>query len=87
MPFHHAKRRLDCGKPIREGHGRSSAPRPTPRRLKKYVSQCLRLKAYLRSPGDGRGEGRMATLPYALDYGVNLKTAPQPEAPPNVSVP
>ncbi len=27
---------------------------PTPRRLGKYVSRCLRLKSYLSSPGDGR---------------------------------
>jgi hypothetical protein len=28
--------------------------RPTPRRILRYVCQCLRLKAYLDNPGDGR---------------------------------
>jgi len=32
---------------------------PTPRRLRKYVSKCLALKSYLRSPGDGRSQGRI----------------------------
>jgi hypothetical protein len=32
---------------------------PTPHRLKKYVAQCLRLKSYLRFPGDGRPQGRI----------------------------
>jgi len=32
---------------------------PTPRRQKKYVSKCLRLKSYLRSPGDGRAQGHI----------------------------
>jgi hypothetical protein len=32
---------------------------PTPRRLKKYVSKCLRLKSYLQAPGDGRKQGRI----------------------------
>ena len=47
----------------------------TPRRLKKYVSKCLRLKAYLESPGDGRREGRIpaATLLWALFMGVLLR--------------
>lgn len=27
---------------------------PTPRRIRRYVCQCLRLKAYLNKPGDGR---------------------------------
>lgn len=33
---------------------------PTPRRLWKYVTRCLRLKTYLLSPGDGR---RRPTIP------------------------
>ena len=50
---------------------------PTPRRLKKYVAKCLRLKSYLRSPGDGRTEGRIpaATLLWALRMGVLLRRA------------
>ena len=41
---------------------------PTPRRLKKYVEKCLRLKAYLDAPGDGRTQPRIpaATLFWAL---------------------
>jgi hypothetical protein len=48
---------------------------PTPRRLKKYVAKCLRLKSYLRAPGDGRPEGRIpaATLLWALLMGVLLR--------------
>ena len=50
---------------------------PTPRRLKKYVAKCLRLKSYLRSPGDGRTEGRIpaATLLWALLMGALLRRA------------
>ena len=50
---------------------------PTPRRLKKYVSKCLRLKSYLRSPGDGRQEARIpaAALLWALFMGVLLRRA------------
>ena len=50
---------------------------PTPRRLKKYVAKCLRLKSYLRAPGDGRPEGRIpaATLLWALLMGVLLRRA------------
>jgi len=50
---------------------------PTPRRLKKYVSKCLRLKSYLRSPGDGRPQGRIpaTTLLWALLMGVVLRRA------------
>jgi len=50
---------------------------PTPRRLKKYVAKCLRLKSYLRSPGDGRTQGRIpaATLLWALLMGVLLRRA------------
>ncbi len=50
---------------------------PTPRRLKKYVAQCLRLKSYLRSPGDGRQEGRLpaGTLVWALLIGALLRRA------------
>jgi len=50
---------------------------PTPRRLKKYVSKCLRLKSYLRSPGDGRREARIpaAALLWALFMGALLRRA------------
>ena len=50
---------------------------PTPRRLKKYVAKCLRLKSYLRSPGDGRTQGRIpaATLLWALLMGTLLRRA------------
>jgi hypothetical protein len=50
---------------------------PTPRRLKKYVAKCLRLKSYLRAPGDGRHQGRIpaATLLWALLMGVLLRRA------------
>jgi hypothetical protein len=50
---------------------------PTPRRLKKYVSKCLRLQSYLRSPGDGRTQGRIpaAALLWALLMGVVLRRA------------
>ena len=46
----------------------ASVKGPTPRRLKKYVPRCLRLKSYLRFPGDGRTEGRIpaAALLWAL---------------------
>lgn len=48
---------------------------PTPRRLKKYVARCLRLKSYLRFPGDGRTQGRIpaATLLWALLMGAWLR--------------
>ena len=51
---------------------------PTPRRLKKYVSKCLRLKSYLRSPGDGRAVARIpaAALVWALLMGVLLRRQP-----------
>ena len=50
---------------------------PTARHLKKYVSKCLRLKSYLRSPGDGRAAGRIpaAALVWALLMGVLLRRA------------
>jgi Transposase DDE domain len=32
---------------------------PTPRRILRYVCQCLRLKAYLKNPGDGRPRGQI----------------------------
>jgi hypothetical protein len=48
---------------------------PTPRRLKKYVSKCLRLKSYLRSPGEGRRQGRIpaSALVWALLLGTLLR--------------
>jgi len=50
---------------------------PTPRRLKKYAAQCLRLKSYLHSPGDGRSQGRIpaAALLWGLIMGVLLRRA------------
>ena len=48
---------------------------PTPRRLRKYVSKCLALKSYLRSPGDGRSQGRIPStaLLWALLMGALLR--------------
>ena len=50
---------------------------PTARHLKKYVSKCLRLKSYLRSPGDGRAAGRIpaSALLWALFMGALLRRA------------
>ncbi len=50
---------------------------PTPRRLKKYVGKCLRLKAYLRALGDGHTQGRIpaAALLWGLIMGVLLRRA------------
>ena len=41
---------------------------PTPRRLWKYAARCLRLQAYLESPGDGRESPRIAAR--ALLWGL-----------------
>ena len=48
---------------------------PSPRRLKKYVAKCLRLKSYLQAPGDGRREGRIpaSALVWALLIGTLLR--------------
>jgi len=48
---------------------------PSPHRLKKYAVQCLRLKSYLQSPGDGRKEGRIpaTALVWALLMGAVLR--------------
>jgi hypothetical protein len=53
-------------KPVRE---------PSPRRLKNYAVKCLRLKSYLRSPGDGRTQGRVpaTALVWALLMGAWLR--------------
>ena len=50
---------------------------PSPRRLKKYVSKCLRLEPYLRAPGDGRTAGRIpaTALLWALLMGTLLRRA------------
>jgi len=50
---------------------------PTLRRLKKYAAKCLRLKAYLQSPGDGRTQARIPAAPllWALLMGVVLRRA------------
>jgi len=50
---------------------------PTARHLKKYVSKCLRLKSYLRRPGDGRAAGRIpaSALLWALFMGALLRRA------------
>jgi hypothetical protein len=50
---------------------------PTPHRLRKYVSKCLRLKSYLQSPGDGRPQGRIpaSALVWALLIGALLRRA------------
>jgi len=50
---------------------------PSPRRLKKYVAKCLRLKSYLQAPGDGRREGRIpaTALVWALLIGALLRRA------------
>ncbi len=54
---------------------KASVRKPTPRRLKKYAVKCLRLKPYLRSPGDGRQQGRVpaSTLVWALLMGTLLR--------------
>jgi hypothetical protein len=48
---------------------------PTPRRLRKYMARCLRLKVYLQSPGDGRPQARIpaAALVWALFLGALLR--------------
>jgi len=48
---------------------------PTPRRLKKYVQKCLRLKSYLQAPGDGRTQPRIpaSALLWALLMGQFLR--------------
>ena len=48
---------------------------PSPRRLKRYVEKCLRLKSYLQAPGDGRTQGRIpaSALLWALLMGTLLR--------------
>ena len=48
---------------------------PTPRRLRRYVEKCLRLKSYLESPGDGRTQPRLPAraLLWALLMGQFLR--------------
>jgi len=50
---------------------------PSPRRLKKYAEKCLRLKFYLRSPGDGRKQARIpaSALIWALLIGALRRRA------------
>ncbi len=47
----------------------------TPRRLWKYVTQCLRLGAYFQRPGDGRLRPRIAAraMAWALVLGHLLR--------------
>jgi hypothetical protein len=48
---------------------------PTPRRILRYVCQCLRLKAYLKRPGDGRPRPQIAAqhLLWSLLMGYLLR--------------
>lgn len=48
---------------------------PTPRRILRYVCQCLRLKAYLKNPGDGRPRAQIAArhLLWSLVIGYLLR--------------
>ena len=48
---------------------------PTPRRILRYVCQCLRLKAYLKRPGDGRRRPQIAAqhLLWSLLMGYLLR--------------
>ena len=48
---------------------------PTPRRILRYVCQCLRLKAYLKNPGDGRPRAQIAAqhLVWSLLIGYLLR--------------
>jgi len=50
---------------------------PSPRRLKKNVAKCLRLKTHSRSPGDGRKQGLIPALVliWALSMGTLLRRA------------
>jgi len=53
----------------------TSVKGPSPRRLQKYAAKCLGLKSYLRSPGDGRPQGRIpaTALVWALLLGTLLR--------------
>ena len=48
---------------------------PTPSRIRRYVCQCLRLKAYLKNPGDGRPRAQIAAhhLVWSLLIGYLLR--------------
>ena len=48
---------------------------PSPHHLKNYAAKCLRLKSYLRSPGDGRKQARIpaTALVWALLMGALLR--------------
>ena len=54
---------------------KAAVKKPSPRRLKRYVEKCLRLKSYLQAPGDGRTQGRIpaTALLWALLMGVLLR--------------
>ena len=56
---------------------KAAVKEPSPRRLKKYAEKCLRLKFYLRSPGDGRQQARIpaSALIWALLIGALLRRA------------
>jgi hypothetical protein len=65
--------RRACTTPDRRFRGPYSAGR-----LKKHAVKCLRLKSYLRSPSDGRKQGRIpaTALLWALLMGVLLRRYP-----------
>src|SRR6516225_609303 len=64
------------GPPAREeGQEKEEMSGPTPRRLLYFVTRCLRLRRYLRDPGDGRPQPQIPTqlLLWALLVGQILR--------------